>query len=267
MVNDFTLSAPPGITSIIELSDPNCSGFETGQIEIIQVDGGVPGYQYTLDDNVFENNRSFSGLSGETYVIRTQDANGCILEDSVELIAPEIPVVLSLEDITIDLGDEGTLIPFLNIDQFLNITWTDSATLNCGDCISPLALPVNDQVYQLSVTSFDDCSTEASVHVTVNKTRSVCIPNAFSPSNDGINDEFTVFGGNEIEEVTSLKIFSRWGNIVYANENFQPNDLSIGWDGLFQGKELDPSVFVYIAEVKFIDGISIPYKGDVVLLR
>ncbi len=265
--NDFTLISAPELMPTIDFRDPNCSGFETGQIEVVQVLGGVPGYQYALGDDVYQNNTLYNGLVEDNYTIQIIDANGCIYQDSSELIAPAIPVILSLEDITIELGDQGILVPFINIDEFQNIEWTDSSTLDCGNCLSPMAMPVNDAVYELSVTSIDDCSTEASVRITVDKTRGVYIPNAFSPNNDGVNDEFTIFGGNEVEEVTSLKIFSRWGSIVYSNENFQPNDLSIGWDGFFNGKAMDPSVFIYIAEVKFIDGVSIPYKGDFVLLR
>jgi len=264
---NYTMTAPPAISPMIDFRDPTCSGFETGQVEIVQINGGVPEYVYALGDDQYQDNGFFSGLLEGKYVLQIQDANGCIYEDSSEIFAPEIPVVLSLEDITIELGDQGALIPFLNIDQFNNIEWTDSSTLTCGACIDPFAMPVNDAIYNLSITSIDDCSTEASVKVTVDKTRSVYIPNAFSPNNDGINDEFTVFGGNEIEEVTSLKIFSRWGNLVYELNNFQPNDLSSGWDGIFRGKALNPSVFVFIAEIKFIDGVSIPYKGDIVLLR
>jgi len=38
-------------------------------------------------------------------------------------------------------------------------------------------------------------------------------------------------------------------------------------DGMFRGEELNPAVFVYLAEIEFIDGEVILYKGDVTLMR
>ena len=39
----------------------------------------------------------------------------------------------------------------------------------------------------------------------------VFIPNAFSPNKDGINDHFTIFGGNDLVAIKSLSLFNRWG--------------------------------------------------------
>ena len=59
----------------------------------------------------------------------------------------------------------------------------------------------------------------------------------------------------------------RWGEIVFENENFNPNDPGSGWDGNFRGQPMNPEVFVYYAEIEFIDGAVEEFKGDIFLVR
>ena len=61
----------------------------------------------------------------------------------------------------------------------------------------------------------------------------VFIPNAFTPDGDGYNDILRVEGTNITEMV--FMIFDRWGQKV-----FETNDQSIGWDGSFKGKQVNP---------------------------
>ena len=58
-----------------------------------------------------------------------------------------------------------------------------------------------------------------------------------------------------------------WGDQVFAAENMPPNDSSLGWDGRFLEKEMNSQVFVYAAEVEFIDGTKLLFKGDVTLIK
>ena len=67
------------------------------------------------------------------------------------------------------------------------------------------------------------------------------------PNKDGIDDKFIILrpGGSTVQ----LKIFNRWGNVVYQNNNYQ-ND----WDGRSQhaatiGQELPVSTYYYILDL------------------
>jgi hypothetical protein len=55
--------------------------------------------------------------------------------------------------------------------------------------------------------------------------------------------------------------------MVYTMANFQPNNPEIGWDGRSKGNTYAPGVFVWYAEVEFIDGVIELYKGDVTVVR
>ena len=56
-------------------------------------------------------------------------------------------------------------------------------------------------------------------------------------------------------------------NVVFERNNFNPNEPQYGWDGTHKGQPLNPDVFVYFAEVEFIDGRVEIIKGDVTLFK
>jgi len=71
------------------------------------------------------------------------------------------------------------------------------------------------------------------------------LPNVFTPNGDGSNDEFIPFPYHFVQKI-DLKIFNRWGKIVYTTEN--PD---INWNGKdkFNGMECSDGVYFYICDV------------------
>jgi gliding motility-associated-like protein len=67
--------------------------------------------------------------------------------------------------------------------------------------------------------------------------------------------------------IKSLRVFNRWGEMVFERLNFNPNDASAGWDGKYKGKQLSPDVFVYECEIVCENNQLLSYKGDVTLLQ
>jgi gliding motility-associated-like protein len=113
----------------------------------------------------------------------------------------------------------------------------------------------------VTVTTPDGCVGDTSVTV---KIKLVCgeffVPTIFSPNGDGNNDEFKVYG-KCIEEL-SFRVYDRWGEKV-----FESIDPSVGWDGYFKGKLMNSASFVYVVDVRFVDGRSETIKGNVSLVR
>lgn len=92
------------------------------------------------------------------------------------------------------------------------------------------------------------------------------IPNVFSPNGDDINEVFTVQfnDGAEVISVTG-DIFDRWGNLVFSSQE-QP----FSWDGAFNGKLMNPGVYVYRFTLVYSNGLSVVTKqltGDITLMR
>ncbi len=74
------------------------------------------------------------------------------------------------------------------------------------------------------------------------------IPEGFSPDGDGINDFFEIVGLEYYDRV-KVKIYNRWGNLVY-----QSNDYNNDWDGkanssLSVGRTLPNGTYFYIIEI------------------
>ncbi len=93
-------------------------------------------------------------------------------------------------------------------------------------------------------------------------------PNAISPNReDGYNDVFLIFAApNTVDVIRTLQIYDRWGNLVFRNDNIQPNDEKLGWNGYFRGKPMNPAVFVWWADVALTDGRQLIMKGDVTIV-
>ena len=95
----------------------------------------------------------------------------------------------------------------------------------------------------------------------------VYVPTAFSPNDDGVNDLFRIYSGPTVTRIKSFLVFDRWGELVYKYEDFDPKDPSRGWNGKLDGKPMNPAVFVWFAEVEFVDGSTKVLEGEVNLMR
>ena len=76
-----------------------------------------------------------------------------------------------------------------------------------------------------------------------------------------------VQGGAAARRVVAFRVYDRWGELVFENRDTDVNNRETGWDGSFRGQEMSPAVFVWYAEVEFVDGSVAPFKGEVTLIR
>jgi gliding motility-associated-like protein len=66
--------------------------------------------------------------------------------------------------------------------------------------------------------------------------------------------------------VKTLRIFNRWGEVVFERNNFPVNDILSGWDGKYKGKEPKADVYIYQVEVYCENGDIIKLNGNVSLI-
>jgi gliding motility-associated-like protein len=129
-----------------------------------------------------------------------------------------------------------------------------------------VASPLASVTYLFEIKDKYGCRGSDELTVLVKNHKRVFVPNAFSPNGDGTNDLFSVYGGPEVKKVISMKIFDRWGGMVYLNEGLPP-DGSQGWDGNSNGKKLDQGIYIYLIQVDYINGESETISGDLMLHR
>lgn len=258
---------PDGPTdAIFILNDPTCFGENDGSIIIDSVVGGTMPYLIGINGSALSATNQFGRLTAGIYDITIQDLEGCSFTTTVELIDPNPFQIFTGTEEEIALGDSIRLQgQFSNtVDTFY---WNEALGLSCVDCLRPIARPVNTTAYTLTGIDENGCSESATVLVTVKKERLIYIPSAFSPNDDGLNDYFVINAGTGVESVEYLRIYNRWGAVIFEAKNFQPNDFRNSWDGKMKGEQVQMGVYVYSLKARFVDGEELMYQGDVTVVR
>jgi gliding motility-associated-like protein len=150
------------------------------------------------------------------------------------------------------------------VDSF---AWSFIPNSGCINCPDPMLAPFSTSTYTVTVTDENGCTATDNIQIFVEKPREVFIPNVFSPNNDGQNDIFMIFAGDDVQKVNSFIVFNRWGETMFEVYNFQPNSPAYGWNGTHRSRKMNTGVYVFLAEVEFIDGEVVMFKGDVTLVR
>ncbi len=200
---------------------------------------------------------SISASQTALYAVTVTIDDYCVADDRMALTVIPLPKATLGKDTTLCLEQTITLdATTIGNPSYL---WQDGLTDPTRTVTSP---------GKYSVVATNICGAkEASITVGYEDCRQVYFPNAFSPNGDGFNDVFLPFDGGDVGVVHSFKIFERWGGLVFEKSGFQPNDFGAGWDGFFKGKNANPGVYAWLAEVEFRDGHRQLLSGEVTLLR
>ena len=244
---------------------PTCYGANDGRIAVNQIFDGTAPYEFSFDGGDFSPSKEFEFLQGGTYQIIIRDAHNCTFYKEITLVEPPMVAVELGDDEFITLGDNITLTAASNILPHSIEWWNDLGELH-SEQLDWKVKPTETTTYYVRIEDRRGCFSEDEIDIIV-KESDVFIPTGFSPNNDEQNDFFTVFGGESVNQVLSLKIYNRAGNLLFENYNFPPNKEEQGWDGFFRGKQMFADVYVFLAEVEFINGDVKVFQGDVTLVR
>ena len=265
-----------------QIQDVRCFGEQNGQIAVPDVQGGERPLLYSLNGRPFSTNNTFSNLAAGRYELIVQDARGCELTETI-LVEPG-------NDVYVDLGPDQfvkqgervrvralTSIPAGEEGQ---LRWTVPDTLSCDTCVIQTFRPLETTQLRAFAVDTNGCRGEDVVTIFVDTRKQIYVPTAFSPDNgDGVNDVVMIYSARNVDRVLAWQIFDRWGELVFQQEDFQPNDPAFGWDGTWRNvlqskrKEEDrftmmnAQVFVYYAKVQFIDGEIKEFTGDITLVK
>ena len=201
------------------------------------------------------------------YRVIGRDRYGCFADTGfVPVQVYPFPTVNAGPDQTIQVGNSANLKPIVSNDV-RSIRWTPSVGLSCSDCISPIASPRQSTTYEIRVSNEGSCESKDDISVFVFCDNSnLFITNTFSPNADGNNDVFFP-RGKGLFSIKTLKIFNRWGEMVFERNNFLANDASKGWDGTYRGKPSSQDVYVYVVEVMCENQTILKYGGNIALIR
>lgn len=122
-------------------------------------------------------------------------------------------------------------------------------------------------IYNITVIDTTGCPARDDIRIVIQKSGRVYLPNIIKPESIELNDYFTVFTGAEVTLVRAMRIYDRWGELLFENKDFAPNQPQLGWNGRARGDQVNPGVFVYVVEVEYFDGSREVFSGDVTVVR
>jgi len=158
-----------------------------------------------------------------------------------------LPQITSVQDTTVCFDEVKQIL--LDAGQFAKYLWEPT-----GETTRTI-YSNTAQIYKLTVTDSNTCVSSKAFAVMEECPYSLYIPNAFTPNNDGTNDEL-VIKGNRIDAF-EMMIINRWGQIIYETDRMNQY-----WDGA----NCETGVYVIYIKYSAINK-NYTYKGTVSLIR
>lgn len=242
-----TISEPPPVIQSITPDQSMC----LGDTAILSVVGGVS-YLWDIGDSVAS--ITVEPVSDTSFTVTVTDAGGCTEVATINITMDSVITITAGPDTTIV---KGTVV-MLNASGGTNYSWTPTTGLINPNSAIPIAGPTVTTTYY--VTDLGPCATTDTVTVFIDDTKSIFVPNIFSPNGDGQNDVLYV-RGNGLVSVTFI-VYNRWGEKV-----FESGALEDGWDGFVNGERMNDGVFVYRVKATYYDDEEVTLKGNVTLVR
>jgi hypothetical protein len=254
----------------LEIQSPACQN-QRGTIVVKMPVGGTLPYLFTINNGQnWQNSPVFNNLLAGEYAVAVADAGGCRLDFSAKIEAGKDLKISLAPEAEISLGDVWYLSAAINVpeSQLAKIEWTPAESLSCADCLATVASPLSTTNYRLFVADTSGCEDEVFFKLKVTRP-SIYAPNAIKFDAQSIdNQSFTLFSDAQaVREIRKMMVFDRWGTALFDHKNFPVNDPSQGWFGGFRGKKMQPGVYIWWAEVEWIDGKTTFLKGDLTVFE
>jgi gliding motility-associated-like protein len=300
-----TLTATPPITADVVTTNPICYGDASGSIALNNIQNAVPPVVFSVDNGTFAPSNPIVNVTSGLHIVTLQDAANCTLSNSVTLAEGYSFSVNIGRDTALHFGDSLLLTAVLqggNLHPPYVLTWAqDNTTVAITNTTANTTTNTNSVLIfpsfgggfggslTLSVRATDTngCIATDKLVAEIKDGNSVYLPNTITPNGDGKNDYFVIFGGVNVKTVKLLRIFDRYGELVYEKHDFAPNTPT--WDGTWaryatayvapawggQGgvgfgfSKTDAAIDVYAVytEVELMDGTIKAFIQDLTVVR
>jgi gliding motility-associated-like protein len=193
------------------------------------------------------------------YEVLETDKNGCTDKTIVPAIIIESIGLRNL-DTSIVIGDIITL-PVHGQSYYI-YSWQPSTGLSCLACNYPTVQPLEDILYNLTVTDVRGCYTDPYYYnIKIKPETFIKMPTMFTPNSDGNNDVVYVKGWG-IKDLLEYQIFNRWGQLIFTTSNIEE-----GWDGTFNGALQSSDIYVYKVKAMTWRNMEVKEEGYINLVR
>lgn len=231
---------------------------------------GAPFYTWTPATGLSATNISNPVASPQVstvYQVVGYDTMHCFVDSALVTIrVMSLPTVDAGPDLTLSAGSSAVIQATASPDA-VRFTWTPVTGLTSPNSLNPTVTAGSDQTYTIKVANASGCTAQDQMRVIVTCGEgNIFVPNTFSPNGDGMNDVFYV-RGKGIYAIRSLRIFNRWGEMVFEKKDIVPNDPNSGWNGIYKGASASADTYVYQLEVLCSNTQLLQYSGTISLIR
>ena len=269
----ISLQEPPPLVVQTRRLDPNCLD-SIPKVVLREVSGGAGPYLFRVDQSAFA-----TAASPDTLVlpygtsrVEVEDMNGCRFAEDFTFRPLPLPterVMISPAQAIIEQGDSVELVISTALTEpVLRLSGPNDSLELTTDRI--FVAPRNNAIYKVTAEDAFGCSATAFAKILIDDFVPVFAPNVFSPNGDRTNEKFRLFSrSSTVLAYHDFAIYSRWGEMVYAEENpIAGDEEDWGWNGVADtGKPYGQAVYVYRVRVELADGRTFDLTGDVLLMR
>lgn len=262
-----SVSVEISLSSISLMGDELICGDDTATLQLTGADPGSTIQWAPAEDILSGQGTSVVIVAPEeltTYGVDITAPSGCTWSGNISVNVS--PLFGSSVGASVDRSIvlPGTMVHLLATPSTdVTYSWIPANAVSDPNISNPTAVITQTTTFTVTVSD-GICTRSASVTVSVYDLRcdepDIFVPNTFTPNDDGNNDVLFV-RGQAIERLEFM-VFDRWGEKVFSTE-----DQALGWDGTFEGKPVDPAVFVYHLTAYCIDGQRYFKKGNVSVIR
>ena len=242
----------------VSLGDDFDTCFESPKTLTARATGYNPSlatYEWTLDGVTIVGANSSSLIIDEigTYAV-TASFGDCTASNSIEVSFKDNLIVTVDDDFQTCPKEPHTLTAKTR-ERNATYQWYLNETLLTGETNSTLDIMIEQgtmgtQTYSV-VISVGGCTGTDSVDVSLYNLTNCVISQGISPNGDGFNDSLELSWLNDRTGIVKLKIYNRWGTLVFDQRNY-----SNQWRGQsHNGNDLPTGTYFYVIDLKSVDAV------------
>lgn len=211
-------------------------------------------------DILWENGTSRKNRSVKepgNYSVRGRDNNSCINTQNFSIDEYPLPEALTSDLINV-WYEPGLTLPVSYTGDIQSFVWAGGNALSCNDCPYPRLVQPVEGIYQINITDGNGCSNVSSLRVSFVKVFT-SMPNIIRKSSP---ENATFFLTSDPVINYALRIYDRWGNLVFERDIAPSNDMASGWK-----LSAEYVSGVYVFQISYQDFGQLKYiKGDITIL-
>ena len=161
--------------------------------------------------------------AGGGILMECDDEDPCTVNDMMTIIECSNEICVPCAGIVLDCADENNVI-VEPCDDGSDFTENDTQTIL--ECDGSICIPCEGTL----------------------QSPSIFFPQIFTPDGDGNNDEWGLFSNQEFL-IKELKVYDRWGEVLFSVSNIMNTDEEHKWNGRFNNTLVNPGVYVYYVEL------------------